>query len=469
MFTSQSRLMMFLPCARMNVRRFSEKALSPSIRWVSIFQTQKEYTQYLKKRTIHANHITDIDSKKLMQKFGSRVIEDFFSTDAIVDLPKLFSTNYENLDEREKRQRTALEKERALAIASMCKVLSVSKCIHERDTEGLKQLLEPTVDNSFLGRAVEWIGLGNQFYEQFSLLKNNVQGEMTFVTEHEFAHAPFLAPFKFKDLHYIINAIREKLEEMPAHSATVLGTIPVALTKAQIDEMNMVIEEAGQQEKLPELYLFNIAIVTAGNHTITFVPKQVKSGIDIRYPIIKYMMHDGLIYESLDEDQKNLPRSQELAPTLESREKLYPNYTKIPLVNLKQQGSRITKVMIGAEAIYIVPEICLEHDLRVAVNAVEKELTEDLSFPIYLLHALIASGAPELKKLSMVSPEIFVNDNSIGGTRIVNNNTGELSAPEITSSDKAKLQIAIFAPKILNPKNFADISCLESPDDLRPV
>ncbi len=406
--------------------------------------------KFLKKDSFFDHYTTVIDMERLSKVFGSSAYNDFFSPDAVVDLPKLFSTSYERLNEVEQRQRTALEKERAYTIDSLSLALQVSKCIHERDLESLKILLEVKQKTLLYDYILESIGFGNNFYDNFSLLKPPKKNEMTFLTEHEFSHYPFLAPFKYKDLQYIMSAIQEKLEEMPEHSATVLGTIPAALTKEQIESMQLSIDELDGEKSASGLYLFNIAIITVGNHTITFVPKQVKSDIDVRYPIAKYINHEGNIY---------LPQQQEARdqsgahPTLESREKLYLNYTHIPLVNIKQQAARITKTTINNQVIYIVPEICLEHRGRVGLNAVEQELSESLPFPMYYLHILIASGAPEKADFAMVTNEIFINDKTVGGTRIFDNLNKMSISPEITSPEDAKLQITIFAPRELSLKS----------------
>ncbi len=74
--------------------------------------------------------------------FRQHTFDDFFGENSTVDLPKLFSQFYEELNETEKRQRLAMNKELENTISFLNLRLDIGKAIHERNIDQLKHLTQ---------------------------------------------------------------------------------------------------------------------------------------------------------------------------------------------------------------------------------------------------------------------------------------------------------------------------------------
>lgn len=428
----------------------------PTIRWTAFYPVELQYLKYLKQKTIFDNYATDINITLLNQDFGQHTFDDFFGEHTTVDLPRLFSKSYEDLNEVEKRQRSAMKKELDYTISFLNLRLDIGKAIHERNVDQLKYLIQ---NGSYSYGIKAWIDafLSNpNLYDYIDRLPPVLANEITFISDHEFAHYPFLSPFKFKNLCRITEGIREKLEEMPHNFAGILGSIPVALTEEEASAMGIVIDY-NKTGKHP-LYLINISIVVTGAGVVAFVPKLVSSDIDIRYPVIKHVMHDGNVYRNRaltePEGQVSLQNIQNSVPNLESRHGLYQHYTYLPLVNLMSADSRITKIKIGDNVVHIIPEICLEHEKGLAVKlwAEKQKLFKDKAFTqeeaIYIFHVLIASGSPIIKSTNMVGDMIFVHDRKPGSSFISDKKGVEIN-PACLSMNNDRVGLVMFEPLTL--------------------
>ncbi len=459
MFSLRSSLLFKAPRI---IRQFSHG--SPVIRWAAFFPKEKQFLKYLKRRTVYDMYATDINKELLNKDFGVHAYDDFFGPNAKVDLTKLYLASYEDLNEIEKRQRLALKKELSSTIELLNLRLELGKAIHERNSVQLKILTGNYANASSFRAWIESWTSNINLYEYISQLPPAMLNEITCISDHEFAHYPFLAPFKFKSLCRITEGIREKLEDMPHNFLGILGSVPVALTEAEATSMGIIIDTdyIGKHS----LYLVNISIVVTGHGVIAFVPKLVKSDIDIRYPIVKYVMHDGGIYVpsfKIEEDaQRSLQNLSNSAPTFESRKILYPDYTDLPLVNLQHTTSRITEMKMGDGVVHIIPEICLENSQRKAVELWENKkemLFKEGSFTkaeaFYILHVLIASGAPEINIRNMVGRDLFVHDRTLGSTFIIDKQ--KIKSEALSSSmNNTKIDMAIFQPRVLEPQKHME-------------
>ena len=422
----------------------SSRSLSGSraaVRWATLFSKELNYMRFLKKRSLDSSFDTVIDSVKLDKEFGYGTTNLFFGEEAKVNFKRLFSMHYEDLTVSEKQQRTILNKELKSTINSLCLRVDIGKAIHERNTDDLIKLIG-NHQSSLYETMWSYLNPEKTVLDQISQLPPPGKHEITYVSDYEFVHYPFLAPFKFTSLCRITNHLREKLEDMPDNFAGVLGTIPVALNEQQALEMGIEIENPEQYQAC-SFCLFNIAIVVTGHGSITFVPKMISSNIDIKYPIPKYIMHNGRVYMTRDESLIALPpgfgQDSQKLPTLESMRLAYSGYDDLPVPGITKSASRIIKAKVGDGYVYIVPEICLENSKSTAVDVTRDEfqklldknecLFKSSSFTqgesIIILHALIAAGVAEPEKSSMLSKKVFKHDRASGETYIKRREKGD--------------------------------------------
>lgn len=448
-------------------RNFSDFSKSdPLIRWMALYPKEYPYLKYLKKNNFGNNYITEVNAERLNNDFGKDTFNDFFRPDAVVDLLKLFKSSYDDLKDNEQRQRRALRQEFESIFKLLKFRLALGRSIHFRDIEQIKQIAhhEPSFKEWF-----QSIFSKEDFYKYIESLPQPNAHEITFITDHEFAYYPFLAPFSFENLSEITLLLEKELQHMPQNFAGILGTLPLALTEYELDILGIKIDPASAGKH--DLYLVNTSIVVTGRSVITLVHKLNSSPIDIRYPIPKYVMHDGLIYLSKDSPDYQPEAMSQIEPqtmlrnlnqnallTLEARASLYPNYTDIPLLNIQHTKERIAKLEVGGKKIYILPEICIEHEKGLSKDywneyqaLLKKEnvtcfkeasFSTDESFSI--LHVLIASGAPAIKLGHIVGESLLVHDRSHNSTFITGKDGARTSFDLFTQ--KLKVNMAIFRP-----------------------
>ncbi len=435
---------------------------SPSVRWVPFFPKTYPYLKYLKKNNFGNNYITEINYSKLNEDFGQSTGEDFFGHDSQVDLYKLFKLSYEDLNDVEKRQSCALKKEFEFFCEAIKHRLAVGRAIHQRDIKLLKSL------TGYMPTFRVWIESllkKVDFYEYIDRLPKPESHEITFITDHEFAHYPFLAPFNYENFLQITQMLERELKYMPHNFAGVLGSIPLALTDEELKKLGIVIDStyAGKHP----FYLVNISIVITGHGVITFVPKFKASHIDIQYPIPKYVMHNGHVYMSEkfpdylpDAGSQSIQKNekQNALLTLESRANLFSHYTSIPIVDIEHATQRITELKVGDKTVYILPEICLEHGKAIAKglwSEYQKLLTDksvacfkDGAFAtdesLHVLHVLIASGAPYIVAKNIIGNKVFVHDAGHKASFIFDKDG--LKNKLLALSQNIDIDLAIFEP-----------------------
>jgi hypothetical protein len=186
--------------------------------------------------------------------------------------------------------------------------------------------------------------------------------------------------------------------------------------------------------------------------------------VDLRYPIIKYVMHDGRLY---DDCHDTVTAGQQVMPTLGSRKLRFSGHTTMDLPTLTKTNSRIVQAKVGDGFVYIVPEICLENLRGVAVNTLHDEFLElerkaslfkessfTLSDSVYVLHTLIAYGLGDLADENMVSQSVYKHDKSPGITFIKSLDHGKNIAPIVEHDGEKGITLALFDVQTLSAQQL---------------